>query len=483
MLIIPAERGIDWQRAPVITASIAVLCCAVFFFWQWDDNKRLQAAADLYYNSGLLPLEYENYLSHLYQNQRKREAQRVEQLQKDGDTLSVIVHILIDKSFQEELQHTDQAFWGEDVYYSWHTSRKQINSLMEQVSPFKLGLIPADNRGITYLTYQFMHGDVLHLVGNLVILVLAGIAVEAAIGSFHFLLCYLFCGIVAGLTFTLFNWNSYVPLVGASGAISGVLGMYAALYGMRKIRFFYSVIFYFGYFTAPALVILPVWIAWEVINAVWGQTDAIAYWAHAGGLIAGGVGMLLTRPYLIQVEETYLDNAPDEEEEFRSAMDDYLKQIGNIHFEAAKRKLDELEKNYSDKLPVIEQRYHLEKLTPNTEHFHQVAHGILSQPTTNELKLYLLHEIYRDYTHYQGEHALPDDAFVKLMLGFCQIQEWDTVQTMVKQAQSQRLQYPLLVKLLRLLAKGVAEQGERHQAQQYEELANSLEKSLQPGKS
>lgn len=478
MLIIPAERGIDWQRAPVITGVIALLCCMVFFFWQWGDDKRFEQAATVYMENELLALEYENFVSHLHQSQRKQEATEVEALHEEGEDLLVIVRILSDKSFTEELKNTDANFWGEDIYYRWSQSRDKVNLLMDEVSPFKMGLIPAESRAITYLTYQFMHGDVLHLIGNLVILLLTGIAVEAAIGSFNFLLCYLFCGIMAGVAFTLFNWNSYMPLVGASGSISGVLGMYAAIYGMRKIRFFYSLIFYFGYFTAPALVILPVWIAWEVINAVWGQTAAIAYWAHAGGLVAGGVGMLLARPYLIQVEETYLDNAPDEDEEFRKALDDYLKQVAAFNFEAAKRKLTELEKNYADKLPVMEQRYHLEKLNPKSEQFHQYAHSLLTQTSSHEPLIYLQHEIYCDYAHLQGNHEIGGEDFIKLMLSFCQIEEWETLQSMVKQAQSRRLTHPMLVKVLRLLAKGEQQQGEKHLAQQYSELADSLEQTL-----
>src|SRR5690606_37235329 len=151
-------------------------------------------------------------------------------------------------------------------------------------------------------------------IGNMVVLAVVAVGVEAAIGSFNFLLCYLVCGLVGGLLYTLTNLGSHMPLVGASGSISGVLGMYAAIYGMRKIRFFYSAIFYFGYFTAPALVILPVWILWEVANAIWGDTSGIAYWAHAGGLICGGLGMLALRDKLLQVEETYLDTAPDDDE-------------------------------------------------------------------------------------------------------------------------------------------------------------------------
>ena len=277
MLIIPAERGIDWRRAPVVTAAMIALCCIVFFGWQWSDSARMQRAAEYYYENQLLQLELPIFLSHLSQTRRKDLSTELESIDPQEDAVTLIYTILSDPSFTHVLQKTDEEFWGDDVFADWRRKRRQVNELLDQISSFKLGLIPQVSRPITFLTYQFMHGDSMHLIGNMVILALTGIAVEAAIGSFNFLLCYLLCGIVAGLSYTLFNWSSYLPLVGASGSISGVMGMYAAIYGMRKIRFFYSLIFYFGYFTAPGLVILPIWVAWELYNAFLGSTSGVAY--------------------------------------------------------------------------------------------------------------------------------------------------------------------------------------------------------------
>lgn len=479
MLIIPAERGIDWRRAPVVTGALILICSLVYFTWQWQDDKRMIDAAEYYVSHGLLDLEFNNYLSHLHQTGRETDAITLEALWDSEDRNYTAFSILSDKSFTVEMDKTDEAFWGKDVYRDWRSARATVNDMMSQVSSFKLGLIPAESRSITYLTYQFMHGSSMHLIGNMVILALTGVAVEAAIGSTYFLLCYLFCGIMAGLAFTLFNWQGYAPLVGASGAISGVMGMYAALYGLRKIRFFYSVVFYFGYFTAPALVMLPIWLAWEVINALWGEHDNVAYVAHAGGLLAGGLGMLAGRKYLVQVEETYLDQAPDEEEEYRKALDDYLKQLAAFNFEAAKRKLEALESAYPDKDRVLEQRYLLEKMQPKSAAFHQCAHTLLARTTADTATIHMLHDVYRDYTPYLPEHPLADETQLKLMLNFCQIDAWDTVQSMVKLAQKQRIRDPMLVKILRLLARGTQQQGERHLSSQFKDLADSLEQSLQ----
>src|SRR5690606_18848579 len=251
MLIIPADRGIDWRRAPVVTAAIVFLCCLIYFAWQWGDDERLAAAASYYKEKNLLPLEYPIYVSYLTQSGQKDKATAMEELWRAEEQDLVALHLLSDHGFTRDLEDTDAEFWGKDVYFHWRESRHQLNSQLADISAFHLGLIPAEHRPITFITYQFLHGDALHLIGNMIVLAIVAVGVEAAIGSFNFLLCYLFCGLGAGLLFSVINLGSYMPLVGASGSISGVLGMYAAIYGMRRIRFFYSMIFYFGYFTAP----------------------------------------------------------------------------------------------------------------------------------------------------------------------------------------------------------------------------------------
>lgn len=478
MLIIPADRGIDWRRAPVVTAAIVLLCALVYFAWQWQDDNRLQAAADFYIDQKLLALEYPNFVSYLVQSGQRDKAAAIEALWEQNEKEIVTLHLLADHGFTRDLEHTDQEFWGKDVYSHWRTSRTQLNGMLGDISAFHLGLIPAEHRPITFVTYQFMHGDAFHLIGNLVVLAIVAVGVEAAIGSFNFLLCYLLCGVVAGLLFTLINLGSYVPLVGASGSISGVLGMYAALYGMRRIRFFYSVIFYFGYFTAPALVILPVWIGWELINAIWGDTSGIAYWAHAGGLLTGGIGMLLARNHLLQVEETYLDTLPDDDEQYRKALDEFLKQLSAFNFEAARRKLAELEKQFPDKPAVMEHRYYLEKLQPKSEAFHATALNLLGRSGNDPGLLHIQHDVYKDYINQQGLPRINDPLLLKLMLTFSQIEAWDTLREMMKEVSSRRIQHPMVVKILRVLAKGLQGLGERDVSERYQSMASSMETDL-----
>jgi len=478
MLIIPADRGIDWHRAPVMTATLILLCCIVYFGWQQNDEQRWQAAVDYYSEHNLLELEYPNFLSHLHQTGRESDAIEVEAAYQAGGRDYVIQWILADRSFTVAMEKTNAAFWGNDVYADWQAARHSVDELVNQISIYKLGQIPAESRPITFLSALFMHGDTMHLVGNMVILALTGAAVEAAIGSTYFLLCYLFCGIAGGLVYTLFQLHSYIPSIGASGAISGVMGMYVGIYRLRKIKFFYTTWFYFGYFTAPALIMLPVWIGWEVMQAFWGGNTGIAYMDHAGGLLAGGLLMLAGSKYLVQVDDSYLDQQPDEDADYRKALDDYLKQLASFNFESARRKLTTLEQLYPDRNAVKEQRYYLEKLRPDGNPFHQYSHELLNLVTSDPAAIHMLHEIYRDYLPLQGTHELAAETRLKLMHQFCQIDAWDTVKSMVKQAQEQGLQSPRLVKVLRLLARNTRESGDHQLGKRFSQMAETLEQAL-----
>ena len=473
MLIIPVERGIDWRRPPLATGFIILLCVVIYVSWQWQDQRRIQQAIQFYSNSDLLPLEYPNYLSHLHQSYRVADASRIEAWKQSGEDTIIVAHIVWDRSFTQTISQTGVDFWGEDVYQRWRDARTRFNALQNNISSFRLGLIPEDSRWLTYLSYQFLHGSTLHLIGNMMVLALVGIAVEAAMGSMRFLLCYLLCGVLAGLTHTLFHWHSQVPLVGASGSISAVMGMYVVLYGWRRIRFFYSLVFYFGYFHAPALILLPVWLLWEGIHAIWGSQDSIAYLAHAGGLVSGGLIMLLGRKQLLQVEETYLDALPDDDLTFRMALDDFLKQMAALNFDSARRKLAQLESDYPDHHRVLQHRYYLEKLDSGSEAYHRFTHQLLNRPGHDTATLHLLLDVYQDYSANETPQLAPE-LMIKLMLNFCQLEAWETVESLIKQAQQLRLRHPMLVKILRQLGKGLQQQGESHMGRQYLDLADSL---------
>lgn len=165
-----------------------------------------------------------------------------------------------------------------------------------ETSVREFGLTPRDlltGRGdlltaLTPLTSMFLHGGWGHLVGNGLFLWVFGNNIEDSMGRARFLVFYLLCGVAAAAVQVAVEYNSRIPMVGASGAISGVLGAYLVLYPRVRV----NMLFLFFVRPLPAFVVLLCWIAWQVVAALpqlsaTPATGGVAVWAHIGGFVAG----------------------------------------------------------------------------------------------------------------------------------------------------------------------------------------------------
>ena len=145
---------------------------------------------------------------------------------------------------------------------------------------------------LTLLTSLFLHGDLMHLIGNMAYLWVFGDNIEDSMGHLRFLAFYLLCGVAAGLCQAAVDPGSVTPTIGASGAVSGVLGGYLVLH--PKARILVPIIIIPLYL--PAYLLLLFWIGFQVLSAT--AADAagggVAWWAHIGGFI---VGMVLIIPF------------------------------------------------------------------------------------------------------------------------------------------------------------------------------------------
>jgi membrane associated rhomboid family serine protease len=150
----------------------------------------------------------------------------------------------------------------------------------------------------TLLTSMFLHGGWFHLIGNMVFLWIFGNNVEESLGRGRYLLLYLGCGIVAALTQALSSPASHVPMVGASGAIAGVLGAYLLLYPWSNVHVFLWIIIFFRIVTVPAATLLGLWFAMQLASGLLRPpgSPGVAFWAHVGGFVAGLVLVVLLRP-------------------------------------------------------------------------------------------------------------------------------------------------------------------------------------------
>lgn len=185
-------------------------------------------------------------------------------------------------------------------------SRSELNQLF-----YNLGVIPAE---VTYLlktgapleplfipfiTAMFLHGGWVHVLGNMLYLWIFGDNVEDMLGHFRYLLFYLLAGIAGSLAHVAANPTSPVPIIGASGAIAGVLGGYFITFRRSRVLALVPIFFFLTLMEVPAVIFLALWFVIQLFNgaaSLGGAVNPVAWWAHVGGFIAGMVLIKLLVP-------------------------------------------------------------------------------------------------------------------------------------------------------------------------------------------
>ncbi len=296
MLVIPYQTRFSLRTAPFATLALIALNALVYFFVQAGDGAAMNAARDYYFSSDLARLELPRYVEQL---ERRNDAaarstlREVGSLARNPQPWPLVMAMQTDRSFQRQLAAGQIIKPNAPEYSAWRDQRARFTALLARVQSLRGALAPEWDEPQRLLTYQFLHGDTVHLIGNMLILLLAGPFAEAALGRLRFIAAYLLAGVAAGLAHLAV---SPLPLVGASGAVSGAMAMVAVLYGTRRVPVFWTVGFYFDTARVPALALLPAWILIEVIAWIIAPDGPVAYWAHLGGFVAGALLAWWWRP-------------------------------------------------------------------------------------------------------------------------------------------------------------------------------------------
>jgi len=148
-----------------------------------------------------------------------------------------------------------------------------------------LAHIPRLSPGLTLFTSMFLHGSLFHLLGNMLFLWIFGNNVEDFLGSLRFVFFYLVCGLGAAFTQIVFSPNSRLPMIGASGAVAGVLGAYFILYPGARVLTFVFLFVFIRVVPIPAAYVLGLWFIAQVLNV--GMGGGVAWFAHIGGFLLG----------------------------------------------------------------------------------------------------------------------------------------------------------------------------------------------------
>ncbi len=175
-------------------------------------------------------------------------------------------------------------------------SRGVLEKIIRKFSVIPYDFINSFNLAqfISLFSSIFLHGDLLHLAGNMLYLWIFGNNIEDKLGHFKFLVFYLSCGVIASLTHILIQSRSAIPTIGASGAISGVLGAYLVFFPKAKILTLVPFFYFLRVIKVPAFFFLGLWIAFQLLSGIGGAIirdttvgRGTAWWGHIGGFFAG----------------------------------------------------------------------------------------------------------------------------------------------------------------------------------------------------
>lgn len=367
MIIVPTEKRLDWRYAPVVICALVLINVLVFFLYQSGDAQKFDQAITTYQSSDYFSYEWPLFQIYLEEQEETQLLDNYRQQYADDYYNQILGDMLMRADFFEYLKDQAYSAFPAGKYEQWAFDRSEIHRLLESTSAIKYGLIASNLQVTDFLTHQFLHGDLMHLLGNMFFLIVCGFAVEAAIGHWRFLAFYLLSGTVAGLVQAAIDWNSSQPLIGASGAISGVMAMYLAVFRLKKIEFFYWFLFFVGYIRAPALLILPFYIGKEIYSYYHDAGSNIAFMAHAGGFVAGAILIFLA--WLVNrsiFNEQYIEQDqridPD-----REKLAEVYSFIESFHFDRALATINHLIQEHGADFEYCLIRYNLLKLIREEE--------------------------------------------------------------------------------------------------------------------
>jgi len=379
MFLMPYARNIARPHLPVGVILLVAINLFVFFGLQQRDEGRYRLAVDYYAKSILPRLELPAYLDYLQQT-RAPEREAFERLSRHPESLPYALRrIDEDADFMRRLRAGQIIKPDHEDYGQWRQARAYFDRLMDSITVARYAFRTDHPTLLTAFTHQFLHGNAAHLIGNMVVLIAIAPTVESLLGTGLFLLVYLLGGLGAVATHWLIV-GSGSGLIGASGAISAAMGAFAVLLRWRRIPFFYFVVVYFDIARAPALLALPIWLANELLQLYWYGNGHVAYGAHFGGLLTGG---LLAWPLLPRAQARLLPEAGGENLQEAAAQSprrhlaEARRAMRDNAFDQARRAYARAVAQAGDDLAAWRECLNVLKLSPASGEYHQAARAAL----------------------------------------------------------------------------------------------------------
>ncbi len=255
-----------------------------------------------------------------------------------------------------------------------------------------------------------------------------------------------------------------MPLVGASGAISGIIGAYTVLYGMRKVKIFFSVGFYFSTAKVAAIFLLPFWIANEAYQLFFGGVSNVAYVGHLGGLVSGALLGLIWAKVLGGVS----DEVPLEEQADQTAalLESGLQKLADLDLAGARAVMNQVLEMEPDNRAALTHLFNIEKLNSGREEFHTTAANLLLRLQREPDADQALFDAYREYCRVVKNPRLPTDLWSRLSLAFSESSHLEDSAKIAALLLRHNPQFPAVPPVLLNLSRAYLRAGLREKGEQ-----------------
>lgn len=480
MLIVPLDRKPTRETFPLVTAALVLVNVLVFVAWQGGDRAIEEAAADRYIESGTLEVEWDwfgEWAGFTYG--LDIDPEEVDQwLPSPGqeawaDRMRLMV-IDSEPDFHRALEAGLIVDRDSVELAQWRQARSVLEADREE-SFTRRYLLHYDRFSPAGLfVHMFMHGGVGHLVGNMLFLVLIGLLLEPALGGVRYLVLYLVAGLGSAAASLAVNWGMATGSLGASGAIAGLMGAFAVVYGLRKVRFFYWAFVYFDYVRAPALVLLPLWLGWELLAWMIYEGSNIAYEAHAGGMVSGAMLGLLA-VWAGQVRRDVMDAGQSEDASADRRIVAAAEQaLDDLEPSRAKRLLRPLLSRHADEARLWSLYFAACRLRADDPDLDATANRILRMPGNSAEQRELIIDTFRHYRRARKDRPkLPVSVAISLASRLARWGDAEGASFLVDLMSRSRREIPGLAEAAGALARHL-EDVDDPRAGQYRQLARKL---------
>lgn len=474
MMIIPLSKNFSWRRPPIITITLVLLNVLAFVLFQGQDSRDRMMALEYYVESGLAQLEGQLYELYLEEQglPTPEPDPTINVNENDLEAVEMFRHLRYYPEIRGNAHFRTRITEGallpdkDRRIQRWHELYPEYEARLEQVTSYHYGFKPAYPRPVTWLTCMFLHGGWGHLLGNMIFLWVIGCMIEYGCRYVTFPFIYLLGGLSASGLFWLLNSNSGIPLVGASGAISGIMGAFTVLYGFKKVRLFLNLGFYFNNLVFPAIFILPVWMLKELYGMVYNSGSSTAFAAHLGGLIGGALLALIFRYTPGFLEMSSFAPADEDEEKDKSAplLEQALAHMGKLEYPHARALLVQIIAEDPQRVDAWQHLFTIDRQNPEAAEFHRTTANLLDLLGRQPADYPKAVRIFEDYLKFAKPPRLSLNHYLSMAQIFMAMGDLKQAQRLIMALLKKAPQLPALPAAIYKLAQGLKQNGQRELA-------------------